>query len=187
MASSVFFGLAIVAYILMDNFVVTILTLSCFLAISISQQVSGLLRGKQLHWWDAGHQISGRALSAAFIGVALFFSPSVSSVIFAWSVGLFAWLLILATCSSPKIPKSISLTPYKHLASLFIVDLLIVLHLRLDVMLLGVFNVPDDYMGQYSAALRVIELVLFFTLPIKAVLLTKLRLEGFRGKQQRFL
>lgn len=150
----------------------------CFAGLALTQLISSGLRGQKHFVQDAFHQIASRAISAVAILLALLFWPDIAVIIGAWGFGTIAWALYAFSTFSRPEAGAYSLAIYRHAAPLFVIDLIIVIHFRIDLIAMQVFDVDQPFIGNFSAALRIVELFIFFTFPIRSILLTQIRQES---------
>ena len=150
----------------------------CFSGLALTHVVSAGLRGQKHFVRDAWHQIASRTTSAVAIIAALLFWPDFTAIILAWGFGTIIWALYaFSTFSRPEAGAN-SLALYRHAAPLFVIDLLIVIHFRIDLIAMQAFGVDQLFIGNFSAALRIVELLIFLTFPIRSMLLTQIRQES---------
>ncbi len=150
----------------------------CFSGAALTQLISAGLRGQKRFVQDAWHQVASRSISAVFITAALLFWPNIEVIIGAWGVGTVAWAIYaFNTFSKPEFGAP-SLSIYKHATPLFIIELLIVVHFRIDLIAMQAFGVDKHLIGNFSAALRIVELFIFLTFPMRSMLLTQIRHEN---------
>jgi PST family polysaccharide transporter len=149
----------------------------CFAGATLTQLISAGLRGRKHFVQDALHQVASRAISAAFIIVSLILLPDVAIILGAWGIGLFAWAIFAFWKFSNPLPGRLSNEIYSNALPLFLIDLLIVLHFRVDLIFMQYFGVDQAFIGNFSAALRVVELFIFLTFPLRSILLTQIRQE----------
>ncbi|MGB1093022.1 MAG: lipopolysaccharide biosynthesis protein, partial [Oceanobacter sp.] len=149
----------------------------CFAGVTLTQLISAGLRGRKQFVQDAVHQVASRFISAVFIIVTLVLSPNVAIILLAWGAGLMAWAMYAFSNFSKPLPGPLSAEIYKNVWPLFVIDLLIVLHFRVDLIFMQYFGVSQSFIGNFSAALRVIELFIFLTFPLRSILLTQIRQE----------
>ena len=150
----------------------------CFSGLALTHVVSAGLRGQKHFVRDAWHQIASRTTSAVAIIAALLFWPDFTTIILAGGFGTIIWALYaFSTFSRPEAGAN-SLALYRHAAPLFVIDLLIVIHFRIDLIAMQAFGVDQLFIGNFSAALRIVELLIFLTFPIRSMLLTQIRQES---------
>lgn len=150
----------------------------CFAGVALTQLISAGLRGRKQFVQDAVHQVASRVISAVFIIVTLVLSPNVAIILLAWGAGLIAWAIYAFSNFSKPLPGPLSAEIYKNALPLFVIDLLIVLHFRVDLIFMQYFGVSQSFIGNFSAALRVVELFIFLTFPLRSILLTQIRQEA---------
>jgi len=149
----------------------------CFTGAAFTQLISAGLRGRGYFVKDARHQVASRFISSAFILVSLLFFPHIPAVLFAWGAGTVAWALYAFGRLSRPLAARPSLEIYRKALPLFMIDLLIVVHFRVDVVFMQCFDVDQTFIGNFSAALRIIEIFIFLTFPLRSILLTQIRQE----------
>lgn len=187
---SLAFGHALVASVIASLFAVVLLpeksvlavaTVACFLGVVFTQFVSAMLRGGGRFGAEAGWQIgqrSGSALAIALV-LALGFHES-WQILVAWALGLL--LAGLAATRGLWVWPRISLDPvlYKAVLPLLWIDLATAVYFRSDMVVLQLLGVHQDRIGQYGAAYRLIEAVIFATNPVAILLFRKMRRMGER-------
>ena len=151
---------------------------TCFAGAAFTQLISARLRGQGYFIQDAWHQVASRMISAAAIIVSLLFFPDVAIILGAWGVGTIAWTIFAVIRFARPLPGPMVLDIYQHAAPLFVIDLLIVIHFRIDLIVMQGFGVDQKFIGNYSAALRIVELFIFLTFPVRSMLLTQIRQEN---------
>lgn len=149
----------------------------CFAGATLTQLISAGLRGRKRFVQDALHQFASRVISATFIIAALILSPDVAIILLAWGAGLMAWAVYAIFKFSRPLPGPLSAEIYNIALPLFLIDLLIVLHFRVDLIFMQYFGVDQAFIGNFSAALRIVELFIFLTFPLRSILLTQIRQE----------
>ena len=150
----------------------------CFSGVAFTQLISAGLRGQKYFVQDAWHQAASRVISAVAILAVLLFWPDVTIIIAAWGLGTIAWAIYaFSTFSRPEAATALPAI-YRHAAPLFMIDLLIVIHFRIDLIVMQGFGVDQFFIGNFSAALRIVELLIFLTFPIRSMLLTQMRQEN---------
>ena len=166
------------AFTLFDGYVLIAVSIAiCFTGAAFTQLISAGLRGLGYFFKDAGHQVASRFISAAFILFSLLFHPHIPAILFAWGTGTVAWALYAFGRLSRPLPARPSLEIYGNALPLFIIDLLIVVHFRVDVVFMQYFDVDREFIGNFSAALRIVEVFIFLTFPLRSILLTQIRQE----------
>lgn len=150
----------------------------CFAGAAFTHLISAGLRGQRYFVQDAWHQVASRTISGAAIIVSLLFFPDVAIILGAWGVGTIAWAVYAFTRFARPLPGPVLPDIYRHAAPLFMIDLLIVIHFRIDLIVMQGFGVDQDFIGNFSAAMRIVELFIFFTFPIRSMLLTQIRQEN---------
>ena len=151
---------------------------TCFAGSALIQLISAGLRGQGYFIQDAWHQVASRTISAGAIIVSLLFFPDVAIILGAWGVGTIAWAICAFAKFARPLPGPIVLDIYRHAAPLFMIDLLIVVHFRIDLIVMQGFGVDQNFIGNFSAALRIVELFIFLTFPVRSMLLTQIRQEN---------
>ena len=151
---------------------------TCFVGAAFIQLISAGLRGQGYFIQDAWHQVASRTISAAAIIGSLLFFPDVAIILGAWGVGTIAWAIYALAKFARPLPGPIVLDLYRHAAPLFMIDLLIVTHFRIDLIVMQGFGVDQILIGNFSAALRIVELFIFLTFPVRSMLLTQIRQEN---------
>lgn len=149
----------------------------CIAGSTLTQSISARLRGRKHFVKDAVHQFASRVISATFIIAALILSPDVAIILLAWGAGLMAWAVYAIFKFSRPLPGPLSAEIYNIALPLFLIDLLIVLHFRVDLIFMQYFGVDQAFIGNFSAALRIVELFIFLTFPLRSILLTQIRQE----------
>ena len=149
----------------------------CFAGAAHTKIISAGLRGQGRFVKDAWHQIASRCISALCMIGALLFAPDVATILGAWGIGLLAWAIFAFTSFSKPSRAPLSAASHRHAWPLFIIDLMIVLHFRMDLLLMQHFSVDPAFIGNFSASLRVVELFIFLTFPVRSILLTRIRQE----------
>ena len=122
--------------------------------------------------------MASRTISAAAIIGSLLFFPDVAIILGAWGVGTIAWTIYAFAKFARPLPGPVVLDIYRHAAPLFMIDLLIVTHFRIDLVVMQGFGVDQNFIGNFSAALRIVELFIFLTFPVRSMLLTQIRQEN---------
>ncbi len=150
----------------------------CFAGAAFTQLISAGLRGQGYFIQDAWHQVASRTISAAAIIVSLLFFPDVAIILGVWGIGTIAWTIYAFVKFARPLPGPMVLDIYRHTAPLFVIDLLIVIHFRIDLIVMQGFGVDQNFIGNYSAALRIVELFIFLTFPVRSMLLTQIRQEN---------
>ncbi len=150
----------------------------CFAGAAHTKIISAGLRGQGQFVKDAWHQIASRCISALFMIAALLFAPNVATILGAWGIGMLAWAIFAFSSLAKPSRAPLSAASHIHAWPLFIIDLLIVLHFRMDLLLMQHFSVDPAFIGNFSASLRVVELFIFLTFPVRSVLLTRIRQES---------
>jgi O-antigen/teichoic acid export membrane protein len=150
----------------------------CFVGSAFTQIISAGLRGQGYFVKDAWHQLTSRIVSAAAIILSLLFFPGFAVILFAWGAGTTVWAVYaFAKFSRPLLgPKVTDL--YRYVTPLFLIDLMIVIHFRIDLIVMQGFGADRNFIGNYSAALRIVELFIFLTFPVRGMLLTQIRQEN---------
>ena len=151
---------------------------TCFAGAAFTQLISAGLRGQGYFIQDAWHQVASRTISAAAIIGSLLLFPDVAIILGAWGVGTIAWTIYGFAKFARPLPGPIVLNIYQHAAPMFMIDLLIVTHFRIDLIVMQGFGVDQNFIGNFSAALRIVELFIFLTFPVRSMLLTQIRQEN---------
>lgn len=162
-----------------------ILALSlCFFGVHITQIISSSLKGGEKYLEDGLHVFSARVISALFI-ISMFFVQrlTVENIFYAWGAGLlaysfFSWRSLFKPCEGPPFTYI-----YSTLFPLFLIDMFLVLYLRSDIIFMQALGVNKSQVGNYSAAIRIIEACLLITVPMRAILQVEMRKKKFEEPQ----
>lgn len=161
-----------------ERYVLVVAAVACFLGVTLSQFVSGALRGEGRFVADAGWQAGTRTLSAIAILAALAVGvSSPSGVLLAWAFGSLTAVFFLPHGQTRRPRLEWHPEIYRAAAFLLWVDLATVVYFRADMLLLNVMGVSAEQVGQYAAAYRIIEAPILLTAPTAILIFRKLRLE----------
>lgn len=167
--------------LIFTDFIFIIISISlCFYSITISQFISGWFKGKNLFVRDAINSALLRVVSAISI-LSIFWlkTPRPELILLAWGVSIFIYNLMFHTWAFKFNLIFPSKYIYKNLIPLFLIDICIVLYFRFDVILMQYIGGLKVEVGNYSAALRVIESFILLTMPIRGILLSQFRKEYY--------
>lgn len=150
-------------------------TVGCFLGVVLTQYISAMLRGDGRFALDASWQMCHRTLSAVCVAAVLvlgFESPW--HILSAWALGtMVAVFLFHPGMSRPRFMFQSSM--YKAVLPLLWIDLATAVYFRSDMMMLNWLGVPQDRIGQYAAAYRLIEAVMLLSSPVAIMLFRHMR------------
>jgi O-antigen/teichoic acid export membrane protein len=163
------------------EFVFTIISISiCFYGVTVSQFISSWLKGKQLFARDGTNNFLLRIVSAlSILSIFSLENPMPEFVFLAWGISLLIYNLVVHSWAFKFVFTLPSKSNYKILVPLFSIDICIVLYFRFDVILLQYLGGLTVEIGNYSAALRVIEAFILLTMPLRGMLLSLFRKEYF--------
>jgi O-antigen/teichoic acid export membrane protein len=153
----------------------------CFWGVVITHHASAILRGDGHLNNDSLWQLKQRVLTALLITTAIFLGYFQAwQLLLTWAIGaLCANLFFKEGFRFKPLFKpflSLELKLYRTLLPLFLIDLATTVYFRSDLIMLKVFNVSDDDIGQYAAAFRLIEAAILLTSPISIIIFRKVRL-----------
>lgn len=159
-----------------DHMAVALATVWCLFGVVLAQYASSIFRGEGRLVMDAGWQMWSRSFSAACIVLVIvlgFHSPW--HILAAWAFGAIVANLIFP--QGLKCHPSFVFQPglYKVVLPLLCIDLSTAVYFRSDMMILQWLGVPQERIGQYAAAYRLIEAVIFLSSPVAILLFRHMR------------
>lgn len=148
----------------------------CFFGVHIIQVISSSLKGGQKYIEDGLHVFAARVISAMFIYFVFIVERlNIETIFYAWGTGL----ILYGFFSKWTLFKPSENPPFSYLYStlfpLFLIDMFLVLYLRTDIIFMQVLAVNKSQIGNYSAAIRIIEACLLITVPMRAILQVEMR------------
>ncbi len=159
-----------------DHVPVALATIWCFFGVVLTQYASSILRGEGRLVLDAGWQMWSRSFSAACIVLVIvlgFHSPW--HILVAWSFGAVMANLIFSRGIRFRPDFAIRPKLYKVALPLLWIDLATAIYFRSDMMILQWLGVSQERIGQYAAAYRLIEAMIFLANPVAILLFRHMR------------
>jgi O-antigen/teichoic acid export membrane protein len=147
----------------------------------ITQYASAILRGDGKYLINSFWQIKQRIVSALLITTfALLGFVETWQLLIAWAIGS----IFINFYSNEgfwyrprfQVLVSTKYNIYKSIMPLLLVDLMTAIYLRSDMILLNYYEIPNDQIGEYAAAYRLIEAVIWLVNAISITLFWKVRL-----------
>lgn len=159
-----------------DHVPVALATVWCFFGVVLTQYASSILRGEGRLVLDAGWQVWSRSSSAACIVLVIvlgFHSPW--QILAAWSFGAVMANLVFSRGIRFRPDFAIPPKLYKVVLPLLWIDLATAIYFRSDMMILQGFGVSQERIGQYAAAYRLFEAMIFLSNPVAILLFRYMR------------
>lgn len=155
-----------------------IATVASFLGVTLTQFVSGALRGEGRFASDAAWQAGVRTFTAAAIlgGLALGVKTP-TGILLASAIGYVGVILLFPHGQARRPRLEWHPEAYRAAASLLWIDLATVVYFRADMLLLNSMGVATSEIGQYAAAYRFIEALILLATPVSLLVFRRLRLE----------
>lgn len=159
-----------------DQIALALATVWCFFGIVVAQYISAMLRGEGRLALDAGWQMGHRTLSGIAIILAIvlgFHSPW--HILAAWGLGAITANLLFPF--GLKCLPSFTFRPrlYNVVLPFLWIDLATAVYFRSDMMMLQWLGVPQERIGHYAAAYRLIEAVILLANPVGILLFRHIR------------
>lgn len=159
-----------------ERMALALATVWCFFGVVLAQYVSAMLRGEGRFSLDAGWQMGHRTISAVCIVVVIVLGFHSSwHILAAWALGAITANLIFPL--GLKCRASFVFRPglYKVVLPLLWIDLATAVYFRSDMMMLQWLGMPQERIGQYAAAYRLIEAVMLLAGPVAILLFRHMR------------
>lgn len=151
-------------------------TVWCFFGVVLTQYISAMLRGDGRLLLDAGWQVWHRTFSVMCIVLVIFLGfHSPWHILAAWALGTMALNLIWPLGLKCKPRFSFQPELYKVAIPFLWIDLATAVYFRSDMMMLQWLGVPQERIGQYAAAYRLVESVIFLANPVAILLFRHMR------------
>ncbi len=151
---------------------------ACFASIAITQFISAEMKGRQRFIREGIHVAGARSVSAVLILALLVLGGASSSLILlAWGAGLLLWNLGFNNYAFRRFELAASPSLLPMLISLFLIDLFITVYFRADILLLQYLGAGKAEIGNFSAALRLVEAFIMLGLPLRSIFQTQIRRE----------
>lgn len=142
----------------------------------LAQYVSAMLRGDGRFSLDAGWQMAHRTFSAVCIVIVVVLGFHSSwHILAAWAFGIITANLIFPIGLKCRPVFLFRQKLYKIVLPLVLIDFVTVIYFRSDMMMLQWLSIPQEQIGQYAAAFRLVEGVILFASPLGALLFRHMR------------
>lgn len=148
-----------------EHMALALATVGCFFGVVLAQYISSMLCGDGRLDLDARWKMSHRTLSAVCVVSVMilgFYSPW--QILAAWAFGIITASLIWSR--DLRCSPSFMFHPelYRIVLPLLWIDLMTVIYFKSDILVMQWLGVTDALIGQYAAACRLIEGVIFFSI-----------------------
>ena len=153
----------------------------CFWGAVITQYSSAILRGDGYFKFDSLWQLKQRALTSFLISVTVLLGYFEAwQLLLTWAIGALCANIFFKEGFRYKPFFKPFLSPdfnlYRTMLPLLWINLATTIYFRSDLILLRSLGVPDNVIGQYAAAHRLIEAVILVASPISIIIFRKVRL-----------
>ena len=157
---------------------------ACFALIAITQFISAEMKGRQCFIREGIHVAGARTSSAVLILAVLLLGVASSHLILlAWALGLLLWNLGFNKYAFRHFELEGVQSLLPMLMSLFLVDLFITVYFRADILLLQYLGADKAEIGNFTAALRLVEVLIMLGLPLRSIFQTQIRREQLKPSE----
>jgi len=154
-------------------------TVGCFLAMTLNQVTSAFKRGDGELIADFRFQVGARTSSAVLIVLCVALGyKSPWQILAAWAFAGFAYLALYR--SYWQLPRFFGLAKiYRAALTYFVLDLAITFYIRSNLILLNLFDISPELIGQFAASFRICEAVTMLASPIGLIVFRHFRTTNF--------
>jgi O-antigen/teichoic acid export membrane protein len=154
-------------------------TVGCYLAMTLNQVTSAFKRGDGELIADFRFQVGARTSSAVLIVLCVALGYKAPwQILAAWAFAGFAYLALYRSYWQP--PRFFGFAKiYRATLTYFVLDLAITVYLRSNLILLNLFDISPQLIGQFAASFRICEAVIMFASPIGLLVFRHFRTANF--------
>jgi O-antigen/teichoic acid export membrane protein len=162
-----------------DSLRLALATVACFLSLSLNQVTSSFKRGDGTLIADFRFQVGARASSAVLIVLCVALGYKAPwQILTAWAFAGFAYLALYRSYWQP--PRFLGLSKiYCEALPYTVLDLAITVYIRSSLILLNLYAISPELIGQFAASFRICEAVIMFVSPLGLLVFRHFRTTNF--------